>query len=142
MDKMMEEGDGIASAGNANEMARIRREPAKQNCLSLNPIHPVVASNVRRLTMNDHRHLDKTRSWRRLHHKRRVHIMNNKHESTYALLVRSEETGRSVMETVAYALFGLSAIVSIWQFAQQPNQLPIDRETSRLHPALHMSHRQ
>jgi hypothetical protein len=68
--------------------------------------------------------------------------MNNEHESTYTLLVRSEETGRSIMETVVYALFGLSAIVSIWQFAQQPNQLPIDRETFRLHPALHMSHRQ
>ena len=68
--------------------------------------------------------------------------MNKKHESTYTLLVRSEETGRSIMETAVYALFGLSAIVSIWQFAQQPNQLPIDRETSRLHPALHMSHRQ
>ncbi len=68
--------------------------------------------------------------------------MNNEHESTYTLLVRSEETGRSIMETVFYALFGLSAIVSIWQFAQQPNQLPIDRETSRLYPALHMSHLQ
>ena len=68
--------------------------------------------------------------------------MNNKHESTYTLLVRSEETGRSIMETVVYALFGLSAIVSIWQFAQQPNQLPIDRETFQLQPALHMSHRQ
>jgi hypothetical protein len=68
--------------------------------------------------------------------------MNNKDESTYTLLVRSEETGRSIMETVVYALFGLSAIVSIWQFAQQPNQLPIDRETFRLHPTLQMSHRQ
>jgi hypothetical protein len=33
------------------------------------------------------------------------------------------------METVLYALVGLSAIVSIWQFAQQPNPLPIDRVT-------------
>jgi len=68
--------------------------------------------------------------------------MNNEHESTYSLLVRSEETGRSIIETVVYALLGLSAIVSIWQFAQQPNQLPIDRETFRVHPAFHMSHRQ
>jgi hypothetical protein len=67
--------------------------------------------------------------------------MNNEHEPTYTLLVRSEEMGRSIMETVVYALFGLSAIISIWQFAQQPNQLSIDRETFRLHPALHMSHR-
>ena len=68
--------------------------------------------------------------------------MNNEHESTYTLLVRSEETGRSIIETVVYALLGLSAIVSIWQFAQQPNQLPIDSETFRLHPALNMSHLQ
>lgn len=68
--------------------------------------------------------------------------MNNEHESTYTLLIRSEETGRSIIETVVYALLSLSAIVSIWQFAQQPNQLPIDRETFRVHPALHMSHRQ
>jgi hypothetical protein len=68
--------------------------------------------------------------------------MNNEHESTYTLLVRSEEKGRSIMETVVYALFSLSAIVSIWQFAQQPNQLSIDRETFRLDPALHISHRQ
>ncbi len=57
--------------------------------------------------------------------------MNNEHESTYTLLVRSEEKGRSIMETVLYALFGLSAIVSIWQFALQPNRLPIDGLTSR-----------
>jgi hypothetical protein len=43
-------------------------------------------------------------------------------ESTYALLVRSEEEekSRGVLETVLYAFFILSAIVSIWQFAQQP----------------------
>ena len=59
--------------------------------------------------------------------------MNNENESTYSLLVRSEEKGRSIMETVLYALFGLSAIVSIWQFAQQPNPLPLDGLTSRPH---------
>src|SRR5436190_19590046 len=94
MDKMMKKRDGIAPSGNADEMARVWREPAKQNYLSLNPIHPVVASNVQRLTMNDHRHLDKMRSRRRLHHKSEgSHIMNNEHESTYTLLVRSEEKG-------------------------------------------------
>ena len=47
--------------------------------------------------------------------------MNTQHEeSTYALIVRSEEKGRGVLETVLYALFILSAIFSIWQFAQQP----------------------
>jgi len=47
--------------------------------------------------------------------------MNNEAQSTYGLLVQSEEKGRSIMETVVYALVGLSAIVSIWQFAE-----PID----------------
>ena len=42
----------------------------------------------------------------------------------------SEDKNRSLLETVIYALFILSAIVSIWQFAQQPNPLPIDRVTA------------
>jgi hypothetical protein len=48
--------------------------------------------------------------------------MNN--DTTYALLVRSEETGRSIMETAVYALLGLSAILSILQFVQQPDRMP------------------
>jgi len=48
--------------------------------------------------------------------------MNN--DTTYALLVRSEEKGRSIMETAIYALLGLSAILSILQFVQQPERLP------------------
>jgi hypothetical protein len=48
--------------------------------------------------------------------------MNN--DTTYALLVRSEEKGRSIMETAVYALLGLSAILSIWQFVQQPERMP------------------
>jgi hypothetical protein len=48
--------------------------------------------------------------------------MNN--ETTYAMLVQSEEKGRSIMETAVYALLGLSAILSILQFVQQPEQLP------------------
>jgi hypothetical protein len=46
--------------------------------------------------------------------------MNTSYESTYALLVRSEEKSRSIIETGFYALLLLSAIVSIWQFVQQP----------------------
>lgn len=46
--------------------------------------------------------------------------MKSHEESTYALLVRSEEKSRGILETVLYAFFILSAIVSIWQFAQQP----------------------
>ena len=50
-----------------------------------------------------------------------------KNRSTYALLVQSEEKSRNIMETALYALFALSAVVSIWQFAEQPNALPLDR---------------
>ncbi len=48
------------------------------------------------------------------------------HESTYALLVRSEEKERSLFEIIAYGLFILSAIAAIWQFVQQPLKLPLD----------------
>lgn len=50
--------------------------------------------------------------------------MNN-YESTYALLVRSEEKNRTLLETVAYAIFILSAVFTIWQFAHQPVLLPL-----------------
>ena len=58
--------------------------------------------------------------------------MNNKantskldtRESTYALLVRSEEKSRSLLETIAYSLVVLSAVFSIWQVAHQPVILP------------------
>jgi hypothetical protein len=45
-------------------------------------------------------------------------------ESTYALLVRSEEKERSLFEDAAYLVFILSAVFSIWQVAQQPVPLP------------------
>ncbi|HMG04062.1 MAG TPA: hypothetical protein VK581_01295 [Chthoniobacterales bacterium] len=45
-------------------------------------------------------------------------------ESTYALLVRSEEKERNMFEGVAYLVFILSAVFSIWQVAQQPVALP------------------
>jgi hypothetical protein len=48
--------------------------------------------------------------------------MNN--DTTYALLVQSEEKGRGIMETAVYALLSLSVILSILQFVQQPNRLP------------------
>lgn len=51
---------------------------------------------------------------------------NEIHESTYALLVRSEEKERGLLETIAYGLFILSAVAAIWQFAQQPINLPLD----------------
>jgi hypothetical protein len=51
-------------------------------------------------------------------------------ESTYALLVRSEEKKRNVLEILVYALFILSAVFSIWQFAHQTVAFPIDKVAS------------
>jgi hypothetical protein len=48
------------------------------------------------------------------------------HESTYAMLVRSEEKERTVLETVVYFLVVLSTIAAIWQFAHQPFALPLE----------------
>jgi hypothetical protein len=53
--------------------------------------------------------------------------MNN--DTTYAMLVQSEDKGRSIMETAVYALLGLSAILSILQFIQQPERLPATLKT-------------
>jgi len=41
-------------------------------------------------------------------------------ESTYSLLVRSEEKKRAVFETIVYGLVILSAVAAILQFAEQP----------------------
>ena len=47
-------------------------------------------------------------------------LINNQFESMYALLVRSEEKGRGVLEAVLYVAFILSALLVIWDFAQGP----------------------
>lgn len=45
-------------------------------------------------------------------------------ESTYAMLVRSEQEERSVSEAAVYGLLILSAVVSMWQLALQPFVVP------------------
>ncbi len=45
---------------------------------------------------------------------------NNVEESTYALLVRSEDKKRALFETIVYGLVFLSAVAAILQFADQP----------------------
>ena len=45
-------------------------------------------------------------------------------ESTYALIIRSEERKRGATEGAVFLLFMLSAVFSIWQVAQQPITLP------------------
>jgi hypothetical protein len=42
----VQEANGIASAGHADEIARIRRKPWQQFGFYLNPIHGGAASNV------------------------------------------------------------------------------------------------
>ena len=51
-------------------------------------------------------------------------------ESTYALLVRSEEKERTIFEDLAYLAFILSAIFSIWHMAQTPVELPTALHTT------------
>jgi hypothetical protein len=52
--------------------------------------------------------------------------MKSPTESIYALLVRSEseEKNRSLLETILYASFILSAVCAIWQFSLQPVMVP------------------
>jgi len=45
---------------------------------------------------------------------------NSVEESTYALLVRSEDKKRALLETILYGLVILSALAAILQFADQP----------------------
>jgi hypothetical protein len=71
---------------------------------------------------------------------RRLEIMNNESESTYALLVRSEEKGRGMMEMVVYALCVLSAIATIWQFIGQPTSDPFAGWDSAAQPTPVVSH--
>ena len=40
--------------------------------------------------------------------------------NTYKLLMESEEKNRNVLETALFALFALSGLVAIWQFADEP----------------------
>ena len=65
--------------------------------------------------------------------------MNNEHESTYTLLVRSEEKGRDVLETAVYVMCTLSAVIAIWQFMVQSSQLPVGGLAARTRPAVHIS---
>ena len=51
--------------------------------------------------------------------------------STYAVLIRSEQEERSVAESAVYLLFILSAVFSIWMVAKQPITLPVDAAMQR-----------
>jgi len=85
--------------------------------------------------MNEQQTLDKAGTPRRLK------IMNNEAQSTYALLVRSEEKGRGMMEAVVYALCILSAVAAIWQFIGQPAPVSYETLVSPVPPVPVMSQR-
>lgn len=53
--------------------------------------------------------------------KQRETVMKKKW--TYRLVMQSEEKGRNVLETAVYALVALSALLAIWQFADEPGLL-------------------
>ena len=92
-----------------------------QHDIFLNPIHGGAASNVQSNHEGSTNFRQKRKRLASL--KERIHrLMNN--DTTYAMLVQSEEKGRSIMETAVYALLGLSAILSILQFVQQPERMP------------------
>ena len=48
----------------------------------------------------------------------------SQYESTYALLIRLEERKRNLLELIIYFLLSLGSISAIWQFAQQPINIP------------------
>jgi len=48
----------------------------------------------------------------------------NQHQSIYALLIRSEEKSRNAFEALIYPLLILGPLIAIWQFAQQPVNIP------------------
>jgi len=50
----------------------------------------------------------------------RKHHMHNQFESTYGMLVHSEEKGRSILEILVYGMATLSVVLSIFQFAEVP----------------------
>ena len=56
-------------------------------------------------------------------------------ESTYALLVRSEEKNRSIVEGAVYFAVVLSAILTLWHAATQPVQVPTTLHTTSTSPS-------
>lgn len=57
---------------------------------------------------------------------------NMKTESTYSLLVRSEEKQLSIFENVIYALIVLCAAFSMWQFVHHPVTIPAHRSAAAI----------
>jgi hypothetical protein len=60
----------------------------------------------------------------------KTNITNLKEESTYALLVRSQQEDRSLPESLVSALLIGSAVVSMWFAAHEPLRVPVATVTS------------
>jgi hypothetical protein len=84
--------------------------------------------------MNEQQTLDKAGTPRRLK------IMNNEAKSIYRLLVRSEEKGRSAMETAVYGICILSVVAAIFQFIGQPTPDPFAGLEAPARPVPVVSH--
>lgn len=59
-----------------------------------------------------------------------------KNKSTYSLLVKSQETGRSIFETAVNTLIVLSSVVAIFQFAAQSVIVPTQTSGSSTSSAI------
>ena len=57
-------------------------------------------------------------------------------ESTYALIVRSEERPRNTIETLVYAALIASTFFALSQFGRQPFTVPIAGERAVVHLAV------
>ena len=53
---------------------------------------------------------------------------NEHEESTYALLIRSEEKRRNLIEMILYSFLILGAVTAIWQFVHQPIDFQENRQ--------------
>ncbi len=58
-----------------------------------------------------------------------------KFESTYAMIIRSEEKERTASEIIAYALLIVSAFFALWQITQQPFTVPTNLVRTTSTPA-------
>lgn len=54
-------------------------------------------------------------------------------ESTYAMIMRSEERERSASEVLIYSLLIMSAFFALWQIALQPFTVPTNLVRSASH---------
>jgi hypothetical protein len=62
-------------------------------------------------------------------------------ESTYALVVRSEEKERNLFEGAVYLVLILSAVFSIWQAAHQPVAFLRSSSSTSVAQSANLNHR-